>query len=490
LDNAVTAGNSITELSAVFFSGLAELLQDETSINTGSDPMIDAVQECDATMLKMAFKDGSIINNSDEIYLQIFLNYENTMPDKNKTSYPKEKINILFLENISDTAVKHFTDSGYSNVKKLAGALSEEQLINEIKNVHLLGIRSKTKITQKVLDAAEKLQAVGCFCIGTNQVDLKAATKKGVAVFNAPYSNTRSVAELVIGSSIILIRKIIDKNNAAHKGVWMKDAAGSYELRGKTLGIIGYGNIGSQLSVLAESLGMKVIFFDTETKLPLGNASSIKSLKELVSKSDIISLHVPELPTTKNMINKSLLKNFKKGSILINYARGEVVELDSLAKALESGHLAGAAIDVFPWEPEKNGDTFTTPLQGLSNVLLTPHIGGSTLEAQNNIGEDVSSKLFNYLEKGASYGSHTVPALSLPPQEGTHRILHIHNNVPGVLSEINTTLSKHKINILAQYLTTNENIGYVVLDLDKGLSKNALELLKKVKATIKVRMLY
>jgi D-3-phosphoglycerate dehydrogenase len=298
------------------------------------------------------------------------------------------------------------------------------------------------------------------------------------------------VAELVIGSSIMLIRKIIDKNNAAHKGVWMKDATGSYELRGKTLGIIGYGNIGSQLSVLAESLGMKVIFYDTETKLPLGNATSFKTLKEVLGKADIVSLHIPELPTTKNIINKNTLKLFKKGSILINYARGEVVDLDALAKALADGHLSGAAIDVFPWEPEKNGETFTTPLQGLSNVILTPHIGGSTQEAQANIGVDVSGKLFNYLEKGVSFGSHTIPGLSLPPQENTHRILHIHNNVPGVLSEINTQLSKNKINILAQYLTTNENIGYVVLDIDKSLSKNALELLKKVKETIKVRMLY
>jgi D-3-phosphoglycerate dehydrogenase len=412
------------------------------------------------------------------------------MPDKKITSYPKEKINILFLENISDVAVNYFKAAGYSNVRKLTGALSEEQLMREIKNVHLLGIRSKTKITANVLNAAEKLQAIGCFCIGINQVDLKTATKKGVAVFNAPYSNTRSVAELVIGSSIILIRKIIDKNNAAHKGIWMKDAAGSYELRGKTLGIIGYGNIGSQLSVLAESLGMKVIFYDTETKLPLGNAEAKKTLKELVSKSDIISLHVPELPTTKNMINKTTLKFFKPGSILINYARGEVVDLDALAKSLAEGQLGGAAIDVFPWEPEKNGDTFTSPLQGLNNVLLTPHIGGSTQEAQNNIGDDVSSKLFNYLEKGVSFGSHTVPALSLPPQEGTHRILHIHNNVPGVLSEINTQLSKIKINILGQYLKTNEMIGYVVLDVDKNLSKRALELLQQVKETIKVRMLY
>ena len=412
------------------------------------------------------------------------------MQDKNKTSYPKEKINILFLENISEVAVKYFNDNGYTNVRKLNGALSEEQLVKEIKDVHLLGIRSKTQITAKVLGAADKLQAIGCFCIGVNQVDLKTATKQGIAVFNAPYSNTRSVAELVIGASILLIRKIIDKNKAAHEGIWLKEATGSYELRGKTLGIIGYGNIGSQLSVLAEGLGMKVVFYDTETKLPLGNAHTCKTLRDLVGKADIISLHVPELPTTKNMINKHLLKFFKKGSILINYARGEVVELDALAKALQEGHLGGAAIDVFPWEPEKNGDKFTTPLQGLSNVLLTPHIGGSTQEAQNNIGEDVSSKLFNYLEKGATYGSHTIPVLSLPPQEGTHRILHIHNNVPGVLSEINTQLSAHKINILAQYLKTNETIGYVVLDVNKGLSKNAMELLKKVKGTIKVRLLY
>ncbi len=412
------------------------------------------------------------------------------MVDKKITSYPKEKINILFLENISDVAVKYFNAAGYVNVRKLNGALSEEQLIKEIKNVHLVGIRSKTQLTAKVLAAAEKLQAIGCFCIGVNQVDLKAATKQGVAVFNAPYSNTRSVAELVIGVSIILIRKILDKNKAAHEGIWLKDATGSFELRGKTLGIIGYGNIGSQVSVLAEGLGMKVIYFDTETKLPLGNAVNAKTLKDMVSKSDIVSLHVPELPSTKNLINKNLLKSFKKGSILINYARGEVVDIDALAKSLSDGHLGGAAIDVFPWEPEKSGDKFTSPLQGLNNVLLSPHVGGSTQEAQHNIGDDVSSKLFNYLEKGISYGSHTIPALSLPPQEGTHRILHVHNNVPGVLSEINTTLSKNKINILGQYLKTNDTIGYVVLDVDKGLSKNAMELLKKVKATIKVRVLY
>ncbi|MBA2248711.1 MAG: phosphoglycerate dehydrogenase, partial [Chitinophagaceae bacterium] len=384
------------------------------------------------------------------------------MADKKTTSYPKEKINILFLENISDAAIQKFSGAGYISVKKISAALNEEQLIKEISNVHLLGIRSKTQVTEKVLAAAAKLQAIGCFCIGVNQVDLAAATKKGIIVFNAPYSNTRSVAELVIASSIMLIRRIPDKNKAAHDGIWLKEAKGSYELRGKTLGIIGYGNIGSQVSVLAEGLGMKVIFYDVETKMPLGNAEDKKTLKEVVSLADIITLHVPELPSTKNLISKTVLKYFKKGSVLINYARGEVVDLNALAKALQQGDLAGAAIDVYPSEPEKNGDKFSSPLQGISNVILTPHIGGSTEEAQQNIGEDVSNKLFNFLEKGITTGSHTVPALSLPPQEGTHRILHIHNNVPGVLSEINTTLATHKINILAQYLKTNEAIGYVV----------------------------
>ncbi|MGK2861992.1 MAG: phosphoglycerate dehydrogenase [Chitinophagaceae bacterium] len=412
------------------------------------------------------------------------------MSIKEKTSYPKEKIRILFLENISDLAVKNFQQQGYTQVEKITKALTEEELINEIKDVHILGIRSKTQITDKVLAAAKKLQAIGCFCIGVNQVNLKEATKSGVVVFNAPYSNTRSVAELVIGLAIMLIRRIPDKNKAAHEGLWMKDAKGSYELRGKTLGIIGYGNIGSQVSVLAEALGMKVLFYDVETKLPLGNATDGKSLKEVLGKSDVVTLHVPETSQTKNLINKTLLKCFKKGSILINYARGEVVDLEALRKSITEGHIGGAAIDVFPWEPEKNGDRFQSPLQDLPNVILTPHIGGSTEEAQQNIGEDVSIKLFNYLEKGITFGSHTVPALALPPQEGSHRILHIHNNVPGVLSAINTQLSKHNINIVGQYLKTNEEIGYVVLDVDKKLSGQALGLLKEVKATIKVRMLY
>lgn len=406
------------------------------------------------------------------------------------TSYPKDKIKVLFLENISDKAVQYFKQQGYTDVKKMSGALSEEDLIKAIKDVHILGIRSKTFISKKVLDSAKKLQAIGCFCIGVNQVDLKACKQKGIAVFNAPYSNTRSVAELVIGASILLIRRILEKNNAAHQGIWNKDAKGSFELRGKTMGIIGYGNIGTQLSVMAEAMGMRVQFFDVETKLPLGNAQAKKSIKEIVSSSDIISLHVPETNQTKNLINQSVIKQFKTGSILVNYARGEVVDLDALAKAIKEKQIAGAAIDVFPIEPEKNGDAFTTPLQGLPNVLLTPHIGGSTEEAQENIGEDVSIKLYQYLERGVSNGSHTIPSLSLPPVDGAHRILHIHKNVPGVLGAINTLLSKNKINIVGQYLKTNDEIGYVVLDVDSKLSKQAMTLLKEVKETIRVRMLY
>lgn len=412
------------------------------------------------------------------------------MTDKKNTSYPKEKVNILFLENISDKAVKHFTEAGYASVKKLSGALSEEELIKAVKDVHLLGIRSKSQITPAVLDAAKKLQAIGCFCIGVNQVNLQSATEHGVVVFNAPYSNTRSVAELVIGLSVMLIRRIPDKNKAAHEGIWNKDAKGSFELRGKTLGIIGYGNIGSQVSVLAEALGMKVIFYDAVTKLPLGNAVAKRTLKDVLNQADIVTLHVPDNESTRNMINKSTLKHLKKGAILLNYARGEVVDLDALATAIKEGQVGGAAIDVFPWEPEKNGDKFTSPLMGLPNVILTPHIGGSTEEAQMNIGDDVSNKLFQFLEMGVTIGSHTVPSLSLPPQEGTHRILHVHRNVPGVLSEINTTLSKNNINILGQYLKTNDEIGYVVLDVDRKISNTAFQLLKDVKETIKVRLLY
>jgi D-3-phosphoglycerate dehydrogenase len=407
-----------------------------------------------------------------------------------KTSYPKEKIKVLLLENVSDLAVNNFKRSGYTDVQKLTKALSQGDLINAVKNCHILGIRSKSDINKNVLEAAKKLQAIGCFCIGTNQVDLESATEKGIAVFNAPYSNTRSVAELVIGAAIMLIRRIPDKNIAAHKGFWQKEASGSYELRGKTMGIIGYGNIGSQVSVLAEALGMKVMFYDVETKLPLGNAVDARTLKDLLAAADVITLHVPDTNQTKELINKSNIRYCKNGSIIINYARGEVIDLLALRKAIESGQISGAAIDVFPVEPEKNGDVFTSPLQNLPNVLLTPHIGGSTEEAQQNIGEDVSSKLLNYLEKGVTLGSHTVPALALPPQEGAHRILHIHNNVPGVLSQINGQLSRYSINIVGQYLKTNEQIGYVVVDVDKQLSKQASQLLKEVPHTLKVRLLY
>ena len=406
------------------------------------------------------------------------------------TSYPKEKIRIVFLESISDVAVRNFKENGYTQIEKYSKAWPESELLREIPSIHILGIRSKTRLSAEVLNAARKLQAVGCFCIGVNQVDLPGATRNGIAVFNAPYSNTRSVAELVIGSSIMLIRRIPDKNRAAHEGTWMKDASGSYELRGKTIGIIGYGNIGSQVSVLAESLGMKVLFYDVETRLPLGNAEDARSLRELLKRSDIVTLHIPQTLETKNLVNRQLLKNFKKGAILINYARGEVVDLEALRDAIREGRIGGAAVDVFPFEPEKNGDSFSSPLQDCPNVILTPHIGGSTEEAQQNIGQDVSAKLFNFLEKGITNGSHTVPALSLPPQEGTHRILHIHKNVPGVLSAINTQLSKNKINILAQYLKTNDAIGYVVLDVDKQISARALQLLREVDETIRVRMLY
>lgn len=406
------------------------------------------------------------------------------------TSYPKDKIKILLLENISDVSVEEFKEAGYSNVKKLTAALSEKELIQELKDVHLLGIRSKTHITDKVLSRANKLLGIGCYCIGVNQVNMASAISNGVAVFNAPHANTRSVAELVIGLSIMLIRKVTDKNAAAHKGVWQKDAKGSYELRGKTLGIVGYGNIGSQVSVMAEAMGMDVLYYDVESKLPHGNARQVRSLKELLKRANIVTLHIPSEPSTRNMINKETLAYMKKGSIFLNYSRGDVVDLDALKDSLVSGHIAGAAIDVFPEEPEKNGASFSTVLQNLPNVILTPHIGGSTEEAQLNIGLDVTSKLLNYLERGVTTGSHSVPQLNLPLQAKTHRILHIHKNVTGVLGEINSKLSNHGINILGQYLKTNDAIGYVVLDVDTSLSKEAMALLKEVKSTIKVRMLF
>lgn len=405
-------------------------------------------------------------------------------------SYPKEKINVLLLENISTEAIIRFEQNGYTQVTALKGALTEAELIEAIRDVHILGIRSKTQITEAVLRAAPRLLAIGCFCIGTNQVDKAAATEQGVVVFNAPYSNTRSVAELVIGAIIMLIRRIPEKNKAAHEGIWLKEANSSHELRGKTLGIIGYGNIGSQVSVLAESLGMRIVFYDTEKKLPLGNATSLPDATSVFKAADVLTLHVPATASTHHLVNATTLRQMKKGALLINYARGEILDIDALHDALAEQHLNGAAIDVYPVEPEKNGASFTTPLQGMKNVLLTPHVGGSTEEAQANIGEDVSTKLLSFVETGNTQGSLTVPALSLPTQEGAHRILHIHHNVPGVLSAINTTLSASGINIVGQYLKTNERIGYVVLDVDKDLSGEALNLLRAVKETIRVRLVY
>ncbi len=407
-----------------------------------------------------------------------------------ETSYPRSKIKILLLENISDAAVEELQAAGYSEIQKIGGALSEADLIKAVKGVHLIGIRSKTQITKNILDAADKLLAIGCFCIGVNQVDLAAATEKGVAVFNAPYSNTRSVAELIIGLSVMLIRKIADKNTAAHRGEWLKDAKGSFELRGKTLGIIGYGNIGSQVSIMAEAMGMQVIYFDAATKLPHGNAKQVRELKELLSQSDIVTLHVPSDATTRNMINAESLGWMKPGSIFLNYSRGDVVDLVALKEKLESGHISGSAVDVFPLEPERSGDTFECSLQNLPNVILTPHIGGSTEEAQANIGLDVTSKLIKYLDLGTSEGSHTVPPVNLPPQEGTHRILHIHQNVPGVLGEINSRLSAVNINIVGQYLKTNDTIGYVILDVESGISSEAFEILKDVNGTVRARLVY
>ncbi|HEV7642320.1 MAG TPA: phosphoglycerate dehydrogenase [Pyrinomonadaceae bacterium] len=411
------------------------------------------------------------------------------MPNK-QTSYPRSKIKVLLLENISDSAAAELEESGYTGIKRISGALSEAELVKAVRDVHMLGIRSKTQITKNVIEAADKLLAIGCFCIGVNQVDLKSATQKGVAVFNAPYSNTRSVAELVIGLSVMLIRKIIDKNTAAHNGAWMKDAAGSFELRGKTLGIVGYGNIGSQVSIMAEAMGMQVLYYDIATKLPHGNARQVRDLKELLKSSHIVTLHVPSDWTTRGMFDAETLRLLRKDALLINCSRGDIVDLTALKTLIEKEKISGAAIDVFPEEPEKSGDAFSTVMQHLPNVILTPHIGGSTEEAQANIGLDVTNKLVKYLELGASNGSHTIPPVDLPPHAGAHRILHIHKNIPGVLGEINSKLSKRGINILGQYLKTNEEIGYVIVDVDTKISQEAFEILKKTKGTIKTRMVY
>ncbi|MEX2478235.1 MAG: phosphoglycerate dehydrogenase [Gracilimonas sp.] len=409
---------------------------------------------------------------------------------KDDLSYPKEQIKVLLLEGIHPKAVENFTKHHFVNIETHDVAWTEEELLENIEDVQLIGIRSKTHITKKVIEKASKLKAIGCFCIGTNQVDLDAAMQAGITVFNSPYSNTRSVAELVIAESIMLMRRIPLRDKKAHEGIWLKDAKESYEVRGKKIGIIGYGHIGSQVSVLAENMGFDVLYYDIEPKLPMGNASRMESLDDLLERSDIVTLHVPATPGTKNMMDAGTLSKMKKGSILLNLSRGSVVDIKALKEALESGHVSGAGIDVYPEEPESKGDSFKTELQNIPNVILTPHIGGSTLEAQYNIGVDVSTKLINLIDDGTTVGSHTVPPLNLPKQKDAHRILHIHENKPGVLSEINNLLSEMDINILGQYLKTNEYIGYVVLDVDKQYDDRVLEEMGKVKHTIKTRILY
>lgn len=397
---------------------------------------------------------------------------------------------ILLLENIHPIAVEKFKDAGYENVTLLTKALPEAELIEALKDARVVGVRSKTQLTETVLNAAEKLIAIGCFCIGTNQVNLPVAANNGIAVFNAPYSNTRSVAELVIANIVMLMRRIPEKSQAAHKGDWLKTADKSYELRGKTIGIIGYGHIGSQVSILAEAFGMKVIYYDVLPILPLGNAQNADSLDKLLELSDIVTLHVPEDVGTKNMVTKAFIDNMKDGAIFLNLSRGSVVEIDALAAAIKSSKIGGAAVDVFPIEPRAKGEKFESSLQGLDNVILTPHIGGSTQEAQFNIGIDLVHKISSYMDTGSSVGSHSIPALNLPQKQKTHRILHIHKNVPGVLSSINSVLGANNINIVAQYLKTNENVGYVVVDVAESASDVALEKMKEIENTIKARILY
>lgn len=407
-----------------------------------------------------------------------------------KTSLDKSKIRFLLLEGVHQSAVDILKSAGYSNIEYVVSSLPDAQLKEKIADAHFIGIRSRTQLTEEVFDCAKKLVAVGCFCIGTNQVDLQAARERGIAVFNAPYSNTRSVAELVLAEAILLLRGIPAKNASCHRGGWIKSAANSFEIRGKKLGIIGYGSIGTQLSVLAEGLGMQVFFYDVITKLPLGNAQQVGSLTELLGMSDIVTLHVPETPATQLMMGEREIRAIKKGGILINAARGTVVDLDALAAAIKDEHLIGAAIDVFPVEPRSNNDEFVSPLRGLDNVILTPHIGGSTAEAQANIGLEVAEKLVKYSDNGTSVSSVNFPEVALPSHPGKHRLLHIHQNVPGVLSEINRVFSESGINISGQYLQTDEKVGYVVIDVDADYSDLAQEKLQNIKGTIRCRVLF
>ncbi len=407
-----------------------------------------------------------------------------------KTSLDKSKIRFLLLEGVHQNAVDTLHAAGYTNIEYITGALPEAELKEKIADAHFIGIRSRTQLTEDVLECAQKLIAVGCFCIGTNQVDLNAARERGIAVFNAPYSNTRSVAELVLAQAIMLIRGIPERNAACHRGGWMKSATDSFEIRGKKLGIIGYGSIGTQLSVLAEALGMHVYYYDVVAKLPLGNAIQVATLDELLAMSDVVSLHVPELPSTQWMIGEKEIRTMKKDSILMNAARGTVVVIEALAEAIKDKHLLGAAIDVFPVEPRANGEEFESPLRGFDNVILTPHIGGSTQEAQANIGLEVAEKLVKYSDNGTSVSSVNFPEVALPSHPGKHRILHIHQNIPGMMGAINKVFADNKINVSGQFLQTNETVGYVVIDIDAEHSELALSKLQEVEGTMRCRILY
>ena len=407
-----------------------------------------------------------------------------------RTSFDKSRLKILLLEGIHPSAERVFRDAGYSNIEAISTALTDQALIEKLEGVHFLGIRSASQVTRKIVESADKLVAIGCFCIGTNQVDLQAASEHGVVVFNAPYSNTRSVAELVLAEAIMLMRGIPEKSALAHRGVWKKSASDSYEIRGKTLGIVGYGAIGSQLSVLAEGLGMRVIFHDVVSKLPLGNASQVPTLEALLSQADVVSLHVPDLPSTRGMMTRERIDQMKPKAVLINASRGSVVDIDALANALRGQRILGAAIDVFPVEPKSNHDPFESPLTHFDNCILTPHVCGSTQEAQENIGVEVADKLVRYSDNGSTLTSVNFPEVALPPHPQHHRLLHIHENRPGVLSQINRVFAENAINIGSQFLQTTENIGYVVIDVDRDYSEIALENLANVEGTIRCRVLF
>jgi D-3-phosphoglycerate dehydrogenase len=402
----------------------------------------------------------------------------------------KSDTRFLLLEGVHQNAVDTLKNAGYDNIEYVTHALDEDTLIEKIKGVRFIGIRSRTQLTERVLKAADRLAGIGCFCIGTNQVDLQAAKIKGIPVFNAPYSNTRSVAELVIGQLILLLRGVPEKNYNVHNGSWPKSAKNAYEARGKTLGIVGYGSIGSQLSVLAESLGMNVIYFDTITKLPLGNANQVGSMKELLNQSDVVSLHVPELPSTHNIMTKTEFDQMKEGAIFINAARGCCVKIEDLATAIKDKKLGGAAIDVFPKEPKSNDEPLESELIGLPNVILTPHVGGSTVEAQANIGLEVAEKFVQYATTGNTVSAVNFPEIAAPQKPDTHRLLHIHHNKPGVLSDVNALFAKHNINIVTQSMTTRDEIGYLIVDVAEFDSKLAFEHLNSVEGTIRLRVLY